>query len=208
MSALIVLDTNVHKHRLIAATERAQQLNLLAEDAGWNDLLGEFIDRTSGTDRPTLATPFNGHHMLVWSSTALNQTTVNWHLRHDYKPGSAVYPHIHFRPTGNVSGNVHWRFILSATKGHGQTTGIPTATTIDLIFPIPANSLGTHFVAEIPAPGWYTTALEWDTVIHCTVQRRADLATDTYNATVAAWQADLHYKVGRIATPARFPPFI
>lgn len=208
MSAIIVLDTNVHKHRLIAATERAQQLNLLAEDAGWNDLLGEFIDRTSGTDRPTLATPFNGHHMLVWSSTALNQTTVNWHLRHDYKPGSAVYPHIHFRPTGNVSGNVHWRFILSATKGHGQTTGIPTATTIDLIFPIPANSLGTHFVAEIPAPGWYTTALEWDTVIHCTVQRRADLATDTYNATVAAWQADLHYQVGRIATPARLPPFI
>ena len=208
MSAIIVLDTNVHKHRLIAATERAQQLNLLAEDAGWNDLLGEFIDRTSGTDRPTLATPFNGHHMLVWSSTALNQTTVNWHLRHDYKPGSAVYPHIHFRPTGNVSGDVHWRFILSATKGHGQTTGIPAATTIDLIFPIPANSLGTHFVAEIPAPGWYTTALEWDTVIHCTVQRRADLATDTYNATVAAWQADLHYQVGRIATPARFPPFI
>ena len=208
MSAIIVLDTNVHKHRLIAATERAQQLNLLAEDAGWNDLLGEFIDRTSGTDRPTLATPFNGHHMLVWSSTALNQTTVNWHLRHDYKPGSAVYPHIHFRPTGNVSGNVHWRFILSATKGHGQTAGIPTATTIDLIFPIPANSLGTHFVAEIPAPGWYTTELKWDTVIHCTVQRRADLATDTYNATVAAWQADLHYQVGRIATPARLPPFI
>ena len=208
MSAIIVLDTDVHKHRLIAANERAQQLNLLAEDAGWNDVLGEFIVRTAGTDRPTLATPFNGHHMLVWSSTALNQTTVNWHLRHDYKPGSAVYPHIHFRPTGNVSGNVHWRFILSATKGYGQRAGIPTATTIDLIFPIPANSLGTHFVAEIPAPGWYTTELEWDTVIHCTVQRRADLATDTYNATVAAWQADLHYQVGRIATPARLPPFI
>ena len=208
MSTIIVLDTDVHKHRLIAANERALQLNLLAEDAGWNDLLGEFIVRTSGTDRPTLATPFNGHHMLVWSSTALNQTTVNWHLRHDYKPGSAVYPHIHFRPTGNVSGDVHWRFILSATKGHGQRAGIPTATTIDLIFHIPANSLGTHFVAEIPAPGWYTTELEWDTVIHCTVQRRADLATDTYNATVAAWQADLHYQVGRIATPARLPPFI
>ena len=208
MSAIIVLDTDVHKHRLIAANERALQLNLLAEDAGWNDVLGEFIVRTAGTDRPTLATPFNGHHMLVWSSTALNQTTVNWHLRHDYKPGSAVYPHIHFRPTGNVSGNVHWRFILSATKGYGQRAGIPTATTIDLIFPIPANSLGTHFVAEIPAPGWYTTELEWDTVIHCTVQRRADLATDTYNATVAAWQADLHYQVGRIATPARLPPFI
>lgn len=208
MSSLIVLDTNVHKHRLIAANERAQQLNLLAEDAGWNDLLGEFIYSTSGKDRPTLATPFNGHHMLVWSSTALNQATVNWHLKHDYKPGSAVYPHIHFRPTGKVSGNVHWRFILSATKGHGKTAGIPTATTIDLIFPIPANSLGTHFVAEIPAPGWYTTELEWDTVIHCTVQRRADLATDTYEATVAAWQADLHYQVGRIATPARLPPFI
>ena len=208
MSTIIVLDTDVHKHRLIAANERAQQLNLLAEDAGWNDMLGEFIVRTSGTDRPTLSMPFNGHHMLVWSSTALNQTTVNWHLKHDYKPGSAVYPHIHFRPTGNVSGNVHWRFILSATKGHGQRAGIPTATTIDLIFPIPANSLGTHFVAEIPAPGWYTSELEWDTVIHCTVQRRADLATDTHEATVAAWQADLHYQVGRIATPARLPPFI
>ena len=208
MSTIIVLDTDVHKHRLIAANERAQQLNLLAEDAGWNDLLGEFIDRTSGTDRPTLATLFGGHHMLVWSRTALNQTTVNWHLRHDYKPGSAVYPHIHFRPTGNLAGDVHWRFILSATKGHGQTSGIPAATTIDLIFPIPANSMGTHFVAEIPSPGWYTEELEWDTVIHCTVQRRADLATDTHEATVAAWQADLHYQVGRIATPARLPPFI
>ena len=208
MSAIIVLDTNVHKHRLIAANERAQQLNLLAEDAGWNDLPGEFIVRTSGTDRPTLYTLFGGHQMLVWSRTALNQTTVNWHLRHDYKPGSAVYPHIHFRPTGNLGGNVHWRFILSATKGYGQTSGIPAATTIDVIFPIPANSMGTHFVAEIPAPGWYTTELEWDTVIHCTVQRCADLATDTHEATIAAWQAGLHYQVGRIATPARLPPFI
>ena len=208
MSAIIVLDTNVHKHRLIAANERAQQLNLLAEDAGWNDLPGEFIVRTSGTDRPTLYTLFGGHQMLVWSRTALNQTTVNWHLRHDYKPGSAVYPHIHFRPTGNLGGNVHWRFILSATKGYGQTSGIPAATTIDVIFPIPANSMGTHFVAEIPAPGWYTPELGWDTVIHCTVQRCADLATDTHEATIAAWQAGLHYQVGRIATPNRLPPFI
>ena len=100
MSAIIVLDTDGHKHRLIAANERALQLNLLAEDAGWNDLLGEFIDRTSGTDRPTLSMPFNGHHMLVWSSTALNQTTVNWHLKHDYKQGLRCTLTFTFAPLG------------------------------------------------------------------------------------------------------------
>ena len=136
MSAIIVLDTNVHKHRLIAANERAQQLNLLAEDAGWNDLPGEFIDRTSAPDRPTLATLFGGHRMLVWARSALNQSTVNWHLNHDYKPGSAVYPHIHFSPTGNLGGNVHWQFILSATKGYGQTKGFqrPLLLTLSFLF--------------------------------------------------------------------------
>ena len=206
--SFIILDTNVNKHRKMLDAERATYLNALADSAGWDDYLGEFIDRTAGTDRPSLGTPFNGHHMLVWSATALNQTTVNWHIRHDYKLGTAVYPHVHFRPTGNVSGDIHWQFVLSVTKSHGQTIGIGGTTTFDLIFPVPANNLGTHFVAEIPSPGFSSTELEFDSVVHCTVKRRADLATDTYNATVAAWQADLHYQVGRIATPNRIPPFL
>lgn len=206
--SLIILDTGINKHRVLAASERPAVLNELAGNAGWNDIIGEFIDRTAGADRPTLATPFNGHHMLVWSATAMNQTSVNWHLRHDYNLGSAVYPHVHFRPTGNVAGVVHWQFILTATKAHGQTVGIPLATTFDVLFNVPANNLGTHFVAEIPSPGWYTAELEFDTVIHCTVKRRADLASDTLSSTVAAWQADCHYEVGRIATPNRLPPFL
>lgn len=206
--SFIILDTDVNKHRAILANEKAQYLNALADSAGWDDYIAEFIDRTGGTDRPTLATPFNGHHMLVWSSTALNQTTVNWHIKHDYKAGTAVYPHVHFRPTGNVAGDIHWQFVMSVSKSHGQTVGISTATTIDVIFPVPANKLGTHFVVEIPNPGFSSAELEFDAVMHCTVKRRADLATDTYNATVAAWQADLHYQKGRIATPNRLPPFL
>ena len=52
--SLIILDTGINKHRLLAASERPAVLNELAGNAGWNDIIGEFIDRTAGADRAVI----------------------------------------------------------------------------------------------------------------------------------------------------------
>ena len=175
---------------------------------GWRDLEGQFNVKSSGVDRPTFAVTLNGLYGYRWSPTTMQWEAIDFHLGHDYKAGTKVYPHVHFRPILNSSGVVRWGFTYTASKGHGQQAGMPIPVTVYKEFTVPLNSAGTHFIAEldivdaIPA-----TYLEPDAVIHMTVFRDATHANDTYPADVWAWQCDLHYQTDRYATLNKAPNF-
>lgn len=180
---------------------------------GWRDLMGQVLVKASGTDRPTFqamsaipgAASMWGYS---WSATVLQQVQIDYHVDHDIKLGSVLYPHVHFRPLTNAAGVVRWGFERSVSKGHGQTTGFPATTTVYVNFNVPANSLGTHFVAEVAtADAIPSTNIEPDSVIHMRVFRDAANAADTYTGAVWCWQADLHYQAQQYATPNKAPNF-
>lgn len=180
---------------------------------GWRDLMGQVLVKTSGADRPTFqamsaipgAASMWGYS---WSATVLQQVQIDYHVDHDIKLGSVLYPHVHFRPLTNAAGVVRWGFEYSVSKGHGQTAGFPATTTVYVNFNVPANSLGTHFVAEVAtADAIPSTNIEPDSVIHMRVFRDAANAADTYTGAVWCWQADLHYQVQQAATKNKAPNF-
>lgn len=180
---------------------------------GWRDLMGQVLVKTSGADRPTFqamsaipgAASMWGYS---WSATVLQQVQIDYHVDHDIKQGSVLYPHVHFRPLTNAAGVVRWGFEYSVSKGHGQTTGFPVTTTVYVNFNVPANSLGTHFVAEVATAGAIpSTNIEPDSVIHMRVFRDAANAADTYTGAVWCWQADLHYQAQQYATLNKAPNF-
>ena len=176
-------------------------------------MIGVVVVKTSGTDRPTIQTMSAipgaaGMTGYSWSATVLQQEQVDFHVGHDIKLGSVLYPHVHFRPLTNAAGVVRWGFEYSVSKGHGQTAGFPATTTVYVNFNVPANSLGTHFVAEVAtADAIPSTNIEPDSVIHMRVFRDAANAADTYTGAVWCWQADLHYQVQQAATKNKAPNF-
>ena len=180
---------------------------------GWRDLMGQVLVKTSGADRPTFQamSAISGAANMwgySWSATVLQQVQLDYHVDHDIKLGSVLYPHVHFRPLTNAAGVVRWGFEYSVSKGHGQTAGFPSTTTVYVNFNIPANSLGTHFVAEVAtANAIPSTNIEPDSVIHMRVFRDAANAADTYTGAVWCWQADLHYQTQQYATPNKAPNF-
>ena len=108
----------------------------------------------------------------------------------------------------NAAGVVRWGFEYSVSKGHGRTAGFPATTTVYVNFNVPANSLGTHFIAEVAtANAIPSTNIEPDSVIHMRVFRDAANAADTYAGAVWCWQADLHYQAQQYATPNKAPNF-
>lgn len=191
----------------VGTLQRWQQQN------GWRDLMGQVLVKTSGTDRPTFqamsAIPGAANMWgYSWSATVLQQVQIDYHVDHDIKLGSVLYPHVHFRPLTNAAGVVRWGFERSVSKGHGQTPGFPATTTVYVNFSVPANSLGTHFVAEVAtADAIPSTNIEPDSVIHMRVFRDAANAADTYTGAVWCWQADLHYQAQQYATLNKAPNF-
>lgn len=180
---------------------------------GWRDMMGQVLVKTSGTDRPTFqamsAIPGAANMWgYSWSATVLQQVQIDYHIDHDIKLGGVLYPHVHFRPLTNAAGVVRWGFEYSVSKGHGQTSGFPATTTAYVNFSVPANSLGTHFVAEVAGANAIPSLnIEPDSVIHVRVFRDAANAADTYTGAVWCWQADLHYQTQQYATTNKAPDF-
>lgn len=174
----------------------------------WKDLIGEFnIKNTSGANNPSWVTLFNNLQGLSFSHTSMNQVWIDFHIPHDYAVGTKVYPHIHFMPLSNKSGNVRWGIEYSIAKGHGQQA-FPASTTIYVTQEVQANSRYMHFIVEVSeAQALLSNSIEPDSFIKTRIFRDASNPADTFSDTVSAWQCDLHYQAARIGTKNRSPNF-
>lgn len=175
---------------------------------GWADLMQQLTVKGSGTSSPSWGATIGNYEGLVWSASVMNQAFVDFHIDHDIALNTLLYPHVHFRPLNSSAGVVRWGFEYSVSKGHGQTTGFPTSTTVYVDFTVGINNLGTHYVAEVSqANAIPALNIEPDSVVHIRVFRDAANVADTYPGTVWAWQSDIHYQMGRLSTLNKAPNF-
>jgi hypothetical protein len=176
---------------------------------GWRDNLASFSQgRIAGANVPTWSQVVGGIYAYDFSPTAMNEIWLNFHVDHDYCPGSVMYPHVHFLPSDNNAGVVRWGIEYMVAKGHGQQAFPGSTTTVYLDVPVAANSLRNHIISEtslvdaIPA-----TNLEPDAVILCRYFRDAAHGNDTYGAKVWGIYGDLHYLSDRLSTASKAPDF-
>lgn len=173
---------------------------------GWRDNISS-IDTRSGGNAPQRNVFRDGLYLYEFSADEMNEVFSNFHIDHDYKLGTMLYPHLHFATTSNASGVVRLGFEYSFAQGHGLGT-FPATTTLYLDFTVPANSAFVHFVAEVPeGQGIPGTGVDTDGVILMRIFRDAAHVNDTFPATIFGILSDLHYEVDRYATINRFPNF-
>jgi hypothetical protein len=87
----------------------------------WCDILGLVVPKAVGVGTPTLAAYAGGNVKQLWFAAA-DSIDFEYHIPHDYVPGSDVHVHIHWSHNDAVSitGNAVFDLYHQYAKGHNQ----------------------------------------------------------------------------------------
>jgi hypothetical protein len=176
---------------------------------GWNDLVQEVAIK-AGVDSPTLSNFRDGIVAYQFDPDLVQSCFANFHFKHDYIPGTMVYPHVHWSTNTASTGVVRWGVEYTLAR-RWESTGNRTFGPTQIIY-IDANvatpSQYMHMVNEmVDGAGVDGTDLETDAVMLCRFFRDAAHPNDTYPDPVFLLTVDIHYEASHMVTPTRFPPF-
>lgn len=183
---------------------------LIDGNPGWNDLSSEIVIKGNGSNDPVWTLFRDGIYGYAFSSSVIKETHHRFHLNHDYAPGTAMYPHIHWSPNTTSTGTVRWGFEYTVAKGFAQSSGsvFGATTTVYVEQNISSNSQYKHFVAEVSlADVIPSTNIEIDSLVLMRIFRDAAHTNDTFPDVVFAWYVDLHYQLSRMSSKNRTPDF-
>lgn len=177
-------------------------------DYVWDDLIQEFnIKGTFGSGNPTFGVWRGNFQGLLFSASAMNQVWCDFHIRHDYALGTAIYPHIHWLPITTATGTVRWGIEWCYAEGH-NVASFSNPVTVYIEHTITSNSQYKHMVSEVSVQdAIILPSLTVDGVIKTRIFRDGAHPNDTYPGQVHAWQADLHYQKARLGTKNKTPNF-
>ena len=178
----------------------------------WQDETAQIVVRGSGVNDPTYELVTGSTSMFAYSFSAgtMQQFWTVFHLGHDYKPGTVVYPHVHWINAAAVpnTGNVRWGFEYSVAKGHQQQAFGLTATTT--VYKLQASNATRymHHIGEVAiGDAIPITNLEPDSLIFMRVFRDAADVADTCTDKVYLLTADCHYEAAYLGTTNKAPNF-
>lgn len=179
----------------------------------WKDLKGLVIPKASGAGSPTRTTYIG--NISDYAFTVNDIVDLNYHIPHDYAPGTDIFLHIHWSHNGtNISGTLEVTAYVTAAKGHDQGTFpteiAPTITRGSLSIGVESTRL--HLLDEIQltaaspsATQFNTNILEPDTVIIISL-KVTTLPTVTAGS-LFIHEVDLHYQSSYIGTANNVPNF-
>lgn len=87
---------------------------------GWRDLLGQPTALNTGASKPTFAAYRDT--LLQFQFAAGDEEYFEFHIPHDYVPGTDIHLHIHWSHIGTfvTGGTVTFEYEISYAKGHNQ----------------------------------------------------------------------------------------
>lgn len=95
-------------------------IDLDAPGYGWHDIIGNVTPKDTGVGTPVRAV-YAGGTVGQFSFAANDICDFEYHIPHDYAPGTDLYIHIHWSHTGtSISGNAQFTFYHQYAKGHNQ----------------------------------------------------------------------------------------
>jgi hypothetical protein len=191
---------------LTGKTKSIQTSGISAGDAGWKDLVQSFNGaKVAGAKQPSFTPIVGGIGAYSFSASTENELVISFHINHDFKVGSAIYPHIHWAPATTGGGKVRWGIEYTWAMGHNQQNfSAPVTVYIEQTAP---GIVHRHMIAEVADPGITLTGLEPDSLILARVFRDAAHANDTYTGAVFGFMSDMHYQADHVASLNRKPNF-
>jgi hypothetical protein len=212
----------------------AIKIDTASPDYGWADILGylqtrpaaglgsaavpDFVDYASTgiyAYRFGTAVPNNHEHEIF----------VEFHIPHDYAPGTDLYIHIHWSQTtvdtggaASAPGNAHWEFDVHYAKGHGTAGGAARGAFGTVVSPSVTQQGSTtqygHMIAEVQLSDTSPSAsqldsddIEVDGLILVRLHRDPAHANDTLDQDTFVHFIDIHYQSTNLPTKQKAPDF-
>ena len=172
---------------------------------GWRDLFASFytakVDKLNPPEWENFVGNMNAYSFVSNKESAL---WITFHIQHDIKVGSLIYPHIHWSPSSNAIGNVVWKIECIKAKGHSQEVFDVNNQLNRTFEKVVNNDMNLHIISEcengIPA-------LEPDTIFLVRISRDGANPLDTYPDKVFGLMMDIHYETDRVGTLNKQPNF-
>lgn len=177
-------------------------------DYGWSDYLSSLSSgRTAGANVPTWSNFRDGINAYAFSATGSDEIWINFHINHDFKLGTAIYPHVHWSINTTNTGTVRWGIEYTVAKGH-QQSNFGATNTIYVEQTVAAPNQYGHYIAEVSDVDAISSAeLEVDSVVLMRIFRDGSHANDTFPNPAFGLFVDLHVQVDRTSTLNKAPNF-
>lgn len=175
--------------------------NNIAIAEGWRDLRSSLVGTAAGAGAPALAVFGPTGNIKQMSFAVGDSVYVALHVDHDIKPGSTMYPHVHWSTNGTNVQAVKWQLSYIKALGHNQAN-----FAADAVISVQEAAQGTawrHMITE-DAVGF--VAPEVDSLIMIELKRVTNGGTENTDVVFGLF-VDIHYMADRNATPNRVPSF-
>jgi hypothetical protein len=201
------------------------QVDTTTPTFGWADLVGSIHTRSPATEPTWSAFRSPMYAYKFPTAPGAKEVFVEYHIGHDYVPGTDIYIHAHWGQnvvdTGGaagVPGVVKWYWDISYADGYGTPGGAAdpfvAAKTISVTQQGSTTQYG-HMIAEVVISGATDTATTFDRtkfkvdgiiVVRC--YRDAADAADTLDQAPFIFFTDCHYQTtGLMGTKDKNSPF-
>lgn len=185
------------------------QLNGDNPKFGWHDALSFItIDLGAASNKPTFST-FIGT-VKKYQFVVGDESYHNYHIPHDYLPGSDLYIHVHWatNATNVLNGTTTWNFEATYSKGYAQGT-FNTPVNVQVVGVATETSPFTHYISEVLLSGVETPGLLDTNLIEADgiLLVRTSLINHTLDTNPFMLFCDMHYQSTGIPTINRNHPF-
>lgn len=196
----LVIDTTLGAASVLIP---AEQIVEIGARAGWQDYLSSIsAGKAVGANAPTWSAILGGISAYSFSATTMNEVWLNFHILHDYMPGTMFYPHVHWTTAGTATGVCRWGLEYTFARGYG-IEAFPAPTTIYLEQAATGTAY-THMIAEAAeGAGVLIPTLETDGILLMRVFRDAANAADTLTDAAFGLFVDMHYQSDGMLTNER-----
>jgi hypothetical protein len=212
---------NVFPNGIVIGSDSTDGIKLdeVAPAYGWKDIVGHIqSDTTASANKPDFNVYLNGISQYQFTGDS-DEVFVNFHIPHDYVPGTHLYLHVHWSQnvvdTGGPAaapGDVKWQFEVTYAKGHQQMSFVTPITTF--VVQTASGVLRQHMVAEVqisdvtPSASMLASAdIEVDGIILARIFRLSGDVADTLNQAPFLHFADIHYQSTGLPTKNKAPNF-
>jgi hypothetical protein len=175
-------------------------------DFGWGDILGEINVRGTGAADPSW-TQIGTTIFYDYKFDVNDECWINFHVPHDYAPGTDIYFHTHWTADGTNDQTVKWQFEFAYADGYGNFFSTPFPLATPTTITAEEAAAGNPFVHMITESAAVTiTGMEVDGMIKVKLKRITNGGTDNTDA-IFLMMSDIHYQTTGIPTKNRNPNF-
>jgi len=173
---------------------------------GWRDMIGQITTPSTEIGNPTRE-PVGDSDFTAYKFDLDEHVWIEYHINHDYRPGTPMYVHVHWLPDGTDTNSVKWLVQYVYAKGHNQANynfGDGTGTSVEMEQAPPGTPF-RHMTTEIASP-IVNADFEPDGILWIKLNRVSNGGSNN-NDGIFVLTVDVHYQSNAIATKNRSPNF-